>query len=36
MSSLDVPGHSDHMGSEGWRIQIVSLLESNYEGCGEH
>lgn len=30
------PGHSDRMGSEGWRIGIVLRIEQTLEGCSEH
>jgi hypothetical protein len=36
MSPLDVPGHSDHMGSESWRIETVSRIEQSLEGCSDH
>ncbi len=29
------PGHSDRMGSEGWRISIVLRIEEMLEGCAE-
>lgn len=28
-------GHSDRMGSEGWRISIVRRIEETLEGCAE-
>lgn len=29
------PGHSDRMGSEGWRITVVTRIEETLEGCSE-
>jgi hypothetical protein len=30
------PGHSDHMGSETWRILAILRIEATLEGCSEH